>query len=397
MALLSVTELNRLVRELLDAEPLLQGVVVQGELANVRLHSSGHLYFSLRDPAASVRAVMFRSQARQLVFAPQDGMQVICAGRVSLYERDGSYQLYAETLEPAGVGAEYLRLLQLKEKLQAEGLFSQDRKRPLPLLPRRLGVVTSPTGAAIRDILSVARRRYPNLELVVAPVQVQGATASAEIAAAIELLARRGRVDVIVVGRGGGSQEDLAAFNQEEVARAVAASPVPVVAAVGHETDTTLIDLVADRRAATPSAAAELAVPVVAELSAGLQTATGQMQVALDHRLSLGRRQLSALLGRRVMSRPLTLLEARQERTLRLEKDLGQATGRRLQDARSRLAEHSGRLMALSPTAVLSRGFAVVEKDGKAVRNVELLHPGDRIRTRLQVGSFESQVERVEP
>ncbi len=397
MALLSVTELNRLVRELLDAEPLLQGVVVQGELANVRLHSSGHLYFSLRDPAASVRAVMFRSQARQLVFAPQDGMQVICAGRVSLYERDGSYQLYAETLEPAGVGAEYLRLLQLKEKLQAEGLFSQDRKRPLPLLPRRLGVVTSPTGAAIRDILSVARRRYPNLELVVAPVQVQGATASAEIAAAIELLARRGRVDVIVVGRGGGSQEDLAAFNQEEVARAVAASPVPVVAAVGHETDTTLIDLVADRRAATPSAAAELAVPVVAELSAGLQTATGQMQVALDHRLSLGRRQLSAVLGRRVMSRPLTLLEARQERTLRLEKDLGQATGRRLQDARSRLAEHSGRLMALSPTAVLSRGFAVVEKDGKAVRNVELLHPGDRIRTRLQVGSFESQVERVEP
>ncbi len=397
MALLSVTELNRLVRELLDAEPLLQGVLVQGELANVRLHSSGHLYFSLRDPAASVRAVMFRSQARQLVFAPQDGMQVICAGRVSLYERDGSYQLYAETLEPAGVGAEYLRLLQLKEKLQAEGLFSQDRKRPLPLLPRRLGVVTSPTGAAIRDILSVARRRYPNLELVVAPVQVQGATASAEIAAAIELLARRGRVDVIVVGRGGGSQEDLAAFNQEEVARAVAASPVPVVAAVGHETDTTLIDLVADRRAATPSAAAELAVPVVAELSAGLQTATGQMQVALDHRLSLGRRQLSAVLGRRVMSRPLTLLEARQERTLRLEKDLGQATGRRLQDARSRLAEHSGRLMALSPTAVLSRGFAVVEKDGKAVRNVELLHPGDRIRTRLQVGSFESQVERVEP
>jgi exodeoxyribonuclease VII large subunit len=397
VALLSVTELNRLVRELLDAEPLLQGVLVQGELANVRLHSSGHLYFSLRDPAASVRAVMFRSQARQLVFAPQDGMQVICAGRVSLYERDGSYQLYAETLEPAGVGAEYLRLLQLKEKLQAEGLFSQDRKRPLPLLPRRLGVVTSPTGAAIRDILSVARRRYPNLELVVAPVQVQGATASAEIAAAIELLARRGRVDVIVVGRGGGSQEDLAAFNQEEVARAVAASPVPVVAAVGHETDTTLIDLVADRRAATPSAAAELAVPVVAELSAGLQTATGQMQVALDHRLSLGRRQLSAVLGRRVMSRPLTLLEARQERTLRLEKDLGQATGRRLQDARSRLAEHSGRLMALSPTAVLSRGFAVVEKDGKAVRNVELLHPGDRIRTRLQVGSFESQVERVEP
>ena len=310
MALLSVTELNRLVRELLDAEPLLQGVLVQGELANVRLHSSGHLYFSLRDPAASVRAVMFRSQARQLVFAPQDGMQVICAGRVSLYERDGSYQLYAETLEPAGVGAEYLRLLQLKEKLQAEGLFSQDRKRPLPLLPRRLGVVTSPTGAAIRDILSVARRRYPNLELVVAPVQVQGATASAEIAAAIELLARRGRVDVIVVGRGGGSQEDLAAFNQEEVARAVAASPVPVVAAVGHETDTTLIDLVADRRAATPSAAAELAVPVVAELSAGLQTATGQMQVALDPRLSLGRRQLSAVLGRRVMTRPVNSLWA---------------------------------------------------------------------------------------
>lgn len=397
MALLSVTDLNRLVRELLDAEPLLQGVMVQGEMANVRLHSSGHLYFSLRDSAASVRAVMFRGQARQLVFSPQDGMQVICAGRVSLYERDGSYQLYAETLEPAGVGAEYLRLQQLKEKLQAEGLFSADRKRPLPLLPRRLGVVTSPTGAAIRDILSVARRRYPNLAVVVAPVQVQGPTAGIEIAAAIELLAKRGQVDVIVVGRGGGSQEDLAAFNQEQVARAVAASPVPVVAAVGHETDMTLIDLVADRRAATPSAAAELAVPVVAELALGLQAATSQMQTALDHRLTMGRRQVGALLSRRVMNRPLTMLEAKQERTVRLEKDLGQATGRRLRDARSRLMERSGRLAALSPLAVLSRGFALVEKEGKPVRDAQVLHVGDLVRTRLQAGSFESQVERVEP
>ncbi len=396
MALLSVSDLNRLVRELLDAEPLLQGVMVQGEMANVRLHSSGHLYFSLRDAGASVRAVMFRGQARQLVFSPQDGMQVICAGRVSLYERDGSYQLYAEMLEPAGVGAEFLRLQQLKEKLQAEGLFSPERKRPLPLLPRRLGVVTSPTGAAIRDILSVARRRYPNLAVVVAPVQVQGPTAAAEIAAAITLLAEQGQVDVIVVGRGGGSQEDLAAFNQEEVARAVAGSPVPVVAAVGHETDTTLIDLVADRRAATPSAAAELAVPVVAELVAGLQMAVSQMQTALDHHLALAGRQVDAIVSRRVMSRPLTMLEAKQERTVRLEKDLGQATGRRLQEAKARLVEHSGRLAGLSPLAVLRRGFAVVEKEGKAVRDASGLRVGDRVRTRLQVGSFESQVERVE-
>ncbi|MHB1980230.1 MAG: exodeoxyribonuclease VII large subunit [Sulfobacillus sp.] len=396
MALLSVTDLNRLVRELLDAEPLLQGVMVQGEMANVRLHSSGHLYFSLRDAGASVRAVMFRGQARQLVFSPQDGMQVICAGRVSLYERDGSYQLYAEMLEPAGVGAEFLRLQQLKEKLQGEGLFSADRKRPLPLLPRRLGVVTSPTGAAIRDILSVARRRYPNLAVVVAPVQVQGPTAAAEIAAAITLLAEQGQVDVIVVGRGGGSQEDLAAFNQEQVARAVAACPVPVVAAVGHETDTTLIDLVADRRAATPSAAAELAVPVVAELVAGLQMAVSQMQTALDHHLALAGRQVDAIVSRRVMSRPLTMLEAKQERTVRLEKDLGQATGRRLQEARARLMERSGRLAGLSPLAVLRRGFAVVEKEGKTVRDATGLQVGDRLRTRLQVGSFESQVERVE-
>lgn len=396
MPLLSVSELNRVVRQLLDAEPLLQGVLVQGEMANVRQHSSGHLYFSLRDPAASVRAVMFRTQARQLVFAPADGMQVVCAGRVSLYERDGSYQLYAESLEPAGVGAEYLRLQQLKEKLSQEGLFAQERKRPLPLLPTRLGVVTSPTGAAIRDILSVARRRYPNLEIVVAPVQVQGATAADEVARALEQLSRQGRVDVIVVGRGGGSQEDLAAFNQEQVARAVAASPVPVVAAVGHETDTTLIDLVADRRAATPSAAAELAVPVVAELVLGLDVAKGQLRAGLSHRLELGQRHLASLLARRVMNRPTTMLEVRQERILGLEKDLGHASWRRLDAARSRLLAPSGRLEALSPLGVLHRGFALVEHLGAVVRDADKLKAGDVIRTRFEHGAIDSRVERVE-
>lgn len=396
MALLSVSELNRVVRELLEAEPLLQGVMVQGEMANVHLHSSGHLYFSLRDAQASVRAVMFRTQARQLVFAPKDGMQVICLGRVSLYERDGSYQLYAETLEPAGVGAEYLRLQQLKEKLEREGLFAPERKRPLPLLPRRLGIVTSPTGAAIRDIISVARRRYPHLEMVVAPVQVQGPTAADEVAGAIVQLARQGRVDVIVVGRGGGSQEDLAAFNQEQVARAVASCPVPVVAAVGHETDTTLIDLVADRRAATPSAAAELAVPVVAELRLGLKVAEGQLRAGLSHRLDLGQRRVASLLGRRAMSRPGAMVEVRQERILRLEKDLGRASWRRLETARARLTAPSGRLEGLSPLGALRRGFALVEHEGGVVRSAGALKEGDLIRTRFEQGAVESRVERVE-
>lgn len=395
MQILTVSELNRTARLTLEAEELLQDLYVRGELLNVKLHPSGHIYFSLRDEAASVRSVMFRSRAQRLAFRPEDGMDVTCRGRISIFERDGAYQLYAEEMEPAGVGAQHLALKQLWARLQAEGLFAPERKRPLPLLPRRVGVVTSSSGAALHDIVSVARRRHPGISLVLAAVLVQGDGAAASLARAVEDLGRFGGVDVIVIGRGGGSKEDLAAFNDERVVRAVVASPIPVVSAVGHEVDITLTDFAADRRAATPSAAAELAVPVRSELLLLTQMLSGRLLKAERHHLSRRREAVAGLVGRRILRRPKSLLDPLQERSSNLERRLSRALVERVYRMRGRFLHVAGRLDGLSPLGVLSRGFAVIRKDGRIVRSARDLRRGDTVEATLGDGTFLGRVEEV--
>ncbi|RYD04417.1 hypothetical protein N752_13665 [Desulforamulus aquiferis] len=248
---LSVSDLTRYIKEMLESDHLLAGLWVKGEISNLKLHSSGHIYLTLKDKEACLKTVMFRSRGRRLMFRPENGMSVIVRGYISLYERDGTYQLYAEEMEPEGIGALYIAFEQMKQKLAAQGLFDQGRKRPLPPYPKVLGIVTSPTGAAVQDMLNIVRRRWPNLEIILAPVLVQGEAAPSDIARAIRQMNSLGRIDVLVVGRGGGSLEELWAFNTEEVALAIAESEIPVVSAVGHETDFTIADMVADLRAPT--------------------------------------------------------------------------------------------------------------------------------------------------
>lgn len=396
MEILSVSDLNRVARLILENDPLLQEIWVRGELSNVKAHTSGHLYFSLKDDTSSVKAVMFRGRAQTLLFRPENGQQVLCRGRASIFERDGAFQLYVEEMEPAGLGAQHLAFLQLKEKLEAEGLFDADRKRPLPPLPTRVGVVTSETGAAVRDIFTVLRRRHPRIGIVLAPVQVQGEAAPPLIAKAISDLAQYGRVDVIIVGRGGGSQEDLWAFNAELVVRAVAACPVPTISAVGHEVDVTLVDYAADRRAPTPSAAAEMAVPVFEELELLTEGLSFRVRQAQARRIRSDGERLHQLTGRRVMTRPRTLLEPLHARVASLERGLARGTVEVLLREKARFLHLAGRLDGLSPLGALARGFAVIQKEGKVIRDAGQLQVGDGFRATLGRGSFSGRVEAID-
>ncbi|MCL4516400.1 MAG: exodeoxyribonuclease VII large subunit, partial [Firmicutes bacterium] len=284
---LSVRELTRLVKEAVESRPALQNVLVKGEISNFKHHSSGHMYFTLKDEGARLRCVMFRTRNVMVKFQVADGMSVIAAGSVGVYEGSGDYQLYVEELFPAGAGSLHLAFEQLKKKLEAEGLFAPEHKRPIPACPRKVGVITSPTGAAIRDIITVARRRFPNIHLVIAPAIVQGEAGPASVVAAIELMNRLSDVDALIVGRGGGSIEELWTFNDEAVARAIYSSAIPVISAVGHETDFTIADFVADRRAPTPSAAAEMAAPDKAQLSGLLGSYRTRLRQALHRWVEL--------------------------------------------------------------------------------------------------------------
>ncbi|HEY8395018.1 MAG TPA: exodeoxyribonuclease VII large subunit [Thermaerobacter sp.] len=394
----SVAELTARVRLLLEADPQLQQVWVRGEISNYKRHSSGHVYFTLKDDRAALRCVMFRSAARTLRFEPGDGMAVIAGGRIGVYEAGGQYQLYVETLEPDGVGALYLAFEQLKERLRREGLFDPERKRPLPRLPRRVGVVTSADGAALRDIIRVASRRNPRLHLIVAPVPVQGDEAAPAIAAAIRRFGRFGGVDVLIVGRGGGSWEDLWPFNEEVVVRAVAESPIPVVSAVGHETDFTLCDLAADVRAPTPSAAAELVVPDWYELRDRVVDLRQRLERAMRLRVRMARDRLERLAGSRGMFYPRDRVLQHRQRLDTLLRDLV-ATARRLVDERrQRLLLLSGRLESLSPLAVLARGYSIArDARGEVLKDARRVTPGDRVDVWLHRGQLRCRVEAVLP
>jgi exodeoxyribonuclease VII large subunit len=392
---LSVSRLVALLKETIE-DNFVQ-VLVSGELANFSTPSSGHFYFALKDERAQLRAVMFRMQNRLLSFRPENGMSVLCRGRLSVYSQRGEIQLLVDALEPLGVGSQQLALEQLKQRLAREGLFAEERKRPLPAFPRTIGVVTSATGAAIHDILNVLRRRGAGLRVVLRPVRVQGEGAAAEIAEGIADLNRQGEADVLLVGRGGGSAEDLWAFNEEPVARAIFASRIPVISAVGHEVDVTIADLVADLRAPTPSAAAELVVKERRELEGHVDHLIMRLSGQMGGRLALLRERLEGL-SRRLRG-PAADLAARRRHVEQLARRATLAMQGRLEAAASRLAVFAGRLDALSPLRTLNRGYAIVTRatGGPPLKNASSCAPGDSLAIRFASGTAVALVQKVGP
>ena len=368
---LSVSSLNEYVRRSLAGDPMLQGIAVRGEISNFRPYASGHWYFSLKDEESRIACVMFRQHNAYLGFKPSDGMKVVLIGSAGLYVSSGSYQFYAEAMLQDGVGELYQRFQVLKDKLLKEGLFDASRKRPLPLLPRAVGIVTSPSGAVIHDIRTVCARRFPGIPLVLRPSQVQGEGAKEDLAAALGELSRIEEVDVIIIGRGGGSMEDLWAFNEEIVVRAVAACPKPVISAVGHETDTTLCDFAADMRAPTPSAAAELAVPDRRELVRMADAMSARM-VQGAQRVLLERRAMAEELTKRLIAQsPQMTLERAVYRISSAKQSIQSLAEQGTQALRARLEKLSGSLAAMGPAGTLKRGYTMAICDGKPVTRAE--------------------------
>lgn len=393
-AFLTVSELTRIIRDTLENS--IDTVWVVGEISNFRVPASGHFYFVLKDEQAQIAAVMFKGTNRTLAFRPEDGLQVLVRGHVSLYEPRGTLQLYVEFMEPVGVGSVQLALEQLKLRLQAEGLFAPERKRPLPTLPRCIGIVTALGGAAIQDMLTTLRRRFPHVRVVVRPVRVQGKEAPQEIVAALADLQTLDELDVVIVGRGGGSKEDLWAFNDEGVARAIAACRVPVVSAVGHEIDLTVADLVADVRAATPTAAAQLVVPDLQELRNRIDQQFRLLRTAFLRVVQLRRERVAQLAQR--LRDPRHVVENYRLRLDELAERAHLAIEQRLDRFRQRLRSLADRMEALSPLAVLQRGYAIVTKvpTGAIVRDARQLSPSDHLSIRFARGKVEAEVKTVE-
>lgn len=437
--ILSIQELNRYIRQKFEADPLLPEVWVRGEISNFTHHSSGHMYFTLKDAGSRVRAIMFAAHNKRLPFIPREGTRVIAQGSVSVFERDGQYQLYITQMQPDGVGSLYLAYEQLKQKLEAEGLFDEGGKRKIPTLPRAIGVITSPTGAAVRDILTTLGRRFPGIPVMLYPALVQGKEAAASIVRGIRILNRLGEADVLIVGRGGGSLEELWAFNEEIVARAIYDSAIPVISAVGHETDFTIADFAADLRAATPTAAAELAVPDRRELRQRVSQLEQRLRGALLRRAAQERDRLARLQRSPVLRQPERALQSHAQRldgltrrlTARTEarhaagrdkharlhgrlarfypgaqlqlaaRQLGALDGRlsaamnaAVKDRRQRLQGGMRQLDALSPLKVMARGYSLVYDEGeqKLIKSAREVREGDRIVVRVNDGSLDCRV-----
>jgi exodeoxyribonuclease VII large subunit len=394
---LSVSQLTALIQGTL--ETTFESVWVSGEISEVSRPQSGHLYFTIKDEGAQIRGVMWRSAAQRLPFQIEDGQQVVCQGNLDVYPPRGSYQIVVRTIEPQGLGALQLAFRQLQQRLAAEGLFEPRHKKPLPSFPKRIAFVTSPTGAAIRDFLEVANRRFRGVEILVIPARVQGDGAALEIARGIEVANRLANPpEVLVVGRGGGSLEDLWCFNTEGVVRAIFASRIPVVSAVGHEIDVTLSDLVADVRALTPSEAAERVVPSADELKHRLSVLGRRLNGGLRNRVVRIRALLESLAQRRVLRRPLEQIHDRSRRLDELDARLQRAIEHKRTRSRDRLTALGAQLESLSPLAVLARGYSVTQQaeTGRIVRDSRDVQPGDLIRTQLHSGRIVSRVEQVE-
>jgi len=395
--ILTVSELTHRIRRSL--EDAFDYVSLVGEISNLRRPGSGHVYLTLKDAGAQVAAVIWRSRASRLRFDLEDGMEVIVTGAVTVYEPRGSYQVVVSSIKPKGLGALQLAFLKLRDKLAKEGLFRPEAKQPLPDLPGCVGVVTSATGAAVQDILTVIGRRFPPAHIVLRPVRVQGEGAAEEVAEAIRDFNAWGGADVLIVGRGGGSLEDLWAFNEEVVARAIHASKIPVISAVGHEIDVTIADLVADRRALTPSEAAEIVLPRFDDLRGSLSDLRGRLATSLRQQVDLARAKLERLRGSYAFRAPLELLRRHEQRLDDLSSSGGLAVRRRLESSHERLATLAGRLEALSPLAVLERGYSITRMVGigGVVRDAAQAEPGQRIESILHKGRLVSTVETTEP
>ena len=415
---LTVSQLNEYVRRSLASDPILRGITLTGEISNFKRHVSGHWYFTLKDEEAAINCAMFRQSAMDVRFRPENGQRVRLYGSVGLYAKTGSYQFYADTMEQEGLGELYLRFEALKRKLAAEGLFDASLKKPLPLLPRGVGIVTSRTGAVVHDIMHVAWRRFPGMPLYLCPVKVQGEGAAAEIARGIYLLDRLPQAEVIIVGRGGGSMEDLWAFNEESVARAIASCHTPVVSAVGHETDFTIADFAADLRAPTPSAAAELTVPEKASLTGALDLYCGRLQASLQQHIQSERVRLGLLQKRLTEASPLRRGERMRSSLLTMQARMNAAAEKALLqkqkslDALSprvsasaaaglksmeyRLKQAALRLHASGPMETMKRGYAIVTRREKAIRGTADVRAGDRLTVHMADGRIQTLAESIE-
>lgn len=396
MQAVTVRQLNLYVKSLLEGEKKLNDITVVGELSNFKNHySSGHWYFTLKDSAAAIRGVMFRFNTARVKFTPCDGMQVLVRGRVSIYEKDGQYQFYAEEMLPAGEGDIALAFEQIKQKLADEGMFDAANKRPIAPFPKRIAVVTSDTGAAVQDILNILGRRYPLCEVMLCPVAVQGEAAVPDMLNALDRIYKLADVDTIIIGRGGGSAEDLWAFNSEELARKIYESPIPVISAVGHETDFTICDFVADLRAPTPSAAAELAVPDSAELLLGFKGISTRLINLVKHKYDVEQARFERLRASAFLRRPEMLTESSLQRLDRLSEKLHFSFKSKIDNITAEFSQTVALLDSLSPLKVLSRGFSVASKDGAVIKSVNELENGDNIDIRLSDGSASCIVEGI--
>ena len=392
---LSVSQLNVYLKSLVESDPMLSRVVVRGELSNYKIYPSGHHYFTMKDAEGSLKCVMFRSSAGKLRFRPESGMSVTATGRISVYPRDGAYQLYVTDLMPEGAGDLQVAFEQLKAKLQAEGLFDPAHKKPIPPYPRRVAVITSGAGAAVHDIIRVLGKRWPLAKILILPVRVQGVEAPPEIVGAIRYANRHDIADLIITGRGGGSMEDLWAFNDERVARAIYDSVIPVISAVGHEPDVTIADYVADRRAATPSNGAEIAGPDQEEVYAQLMQARIRLEQAMGKKLDILNRRVAELAARPALNDPEVYLGSKRMALDYARNALAAAGDKTLQGKKRQFVELSAKLDALSPLKVLGRGYAIAEKDGKPLRAARDAAVGDKIDVKLAGGVLGCVVEDI--
>ena len=396
--IITVSELNEYLKMLFEYDEVLRNIYIKGEISNFTNHyKTGHFYFSLKDAGGSVRAVMFRGNASKLKFKPENGMRVIVGGRVSVFPRDGQYQIYVDVMEPDGIGALYMAYEQLRAKLAAEGLFDEQRKKPLPRIPKRIGIVTSPTGAAIRDMLHIAGRRFPSAEIVLYPALVQGADAPASIIRGIRYFNAAKTADVLIIGRGGGSIEDLWAFNDEALVRTVAASEIPIISAVGHETDFTLCDFAANKRAPTPSAAAEIAVPDREELLSHLGQTEERLLLAVSGRIARSRDRLDLLSSSRMLKEPTALIDDKRMALMMEERALHTKMESILSAKRAEFQYKTAKLEALNPLSVVARGYsAVFDGNGVLVKSVSQVKKGDAISFSLTDGKVHALVEKTE-
>ena len=390
---LTITQINEYIRAMMDQDALLTGLAVKGEISNYKVYPSGHHYFTLKDEGASLRCVMFRSSAVKMRFKPENGMKVIAMGRIAVYPRDGGYQLYCSAMALDGVGDLHAAFEQLKSKLAAQGLFDPANKKPLPKYPGVIGIVTSAAGAAIHDMLRILRKRYPLAKVLLLPVRVQGAEAPREIAAAIRYANRRQLADLLIVGRGGGSMEDLWAFNDEIVANAIYESQIPVISAVGHEPDVTISDYVADLRAATPSNAAELAVPDQDALRQSMDSMLLSMATILQRQLKASRKHLSVLAASPALQSPENYLQQRRKALSHLQSRLLSLQLQNINRYRNRYISSTAKLDAMSPLKVLTRGYSMTQtNNGEIIRSVNQLTPGDQVRITVSDGTVLASV-----